>query len=186
MARVPEVDPKVRHIAFEALFTHGVPADPPLKEALKKAGFDFDKPAGEYPLSVLGRCLEAAIAQRYLSLANRDALRTMGNRFIAGILSTMLGKVVGVAVLLSGPDRTVKRIPSLMKSDYGVSVEAQALGPRRYAVTSSFGYPLWAGPFFHGIFEEALRKTGVVPESSCKVDANTGSFVIDLAWPEKT
>lgn len=59
------------------------------------------------------------------------------------------------------------------------------LEARHDQVTSAPGQPAWSAHFFHGIFEEALRRTNVVPQSSTRIDADSGVYVIDLRWPEK-
>ena len=62
-------EPVVRHIAFEALFVHGIQVD---EVALERAGFDLKEHEAQYPLSVLGRYLEAAIAEHHRELRWRQ------------------------------------------------------------------------------------------------------------------
>ncbi|MFT3713654.1 MAG: DUF2378 family protein [Archangium sp.] len=168
-----------RHIVFEALFIHGLKGE--FNDALKSAGFDAKAPLAEYPLTTFGACLDVVAASpKFAALPRDDAYRKLGTMFIEGILATMLGKVVGVAILLSGPERTGKKVPSLIKSDYGVSSTFRVVEKKRFEMASEAGVPLFTGPYFAGIMEEAIRRARGVPNVTCR--SENGSFVLDYTW----
>ena len=144
-----------RHVVFEALFVRAL--GDMLIDDLARVGFDSRRPQPVYPLLLLDRCLAiAASSSRFAHLAWEEAYLQLGLAFVDGILQTTLGQIVGVAVLLSGPERTVRRLPSLIRSDYGVETRFESLGFRRGQLVSEPDLPPWACSFFAGIVRGAL------------------------------
>ena len=168
-----------RHIIFEALFIHGLKGE--FNEAIKPAGFDAKNPKAEYPLTTFGACLDVVTPLKHDGLPREDAWRKLGNTYIEGILATMLGKVVGVAILLSGPERTAKKVPSLIKSDFGVDSTFRVVAPKRFEMTTVPGLPPFVGHSFAGILEEALRRARGTPTVNCRAQ-DDGSFVLDYSF----
>lgn len=171
-----------RPIVFEALFVHALGDS--LREDLVRVGFDSRNPESTYPLRVLDRSLAiAASSLRFAHLSYDEAYLRLGEAFIEGILQTTLGQVVGVAILLSGPARTARRLPSLIRSDYGVETRFEPLGSRRAQLVSEPGLPPWMRSFFAGIVRGSLARTrDCAPVVFGRAGSEPGSFLVEFSW----
>ncbi len=150
---------------------------------LARVGFDSRNPQASYSFKVLDRSLAiAASTHRFAHIAYDEAYLQLGEAFIDGILQTTLGQVVGVAILLSGPSRTAKRLPSLIRSDYGLETRFEPLGARRAELVSEPGLPPWARSFFAGIVRGALARTrDCTPVVFGRTGSEPGSFLVEFS-----
>ncbi len=168
---------------FTSLFVHGLEHSAALDEALRKAGFDTTLLADvDYPMSVLARCLEAAVAHRAQGLSVEEAYVALGVATIKGLTATVVGKMITVGMRLSGPDQVLRQVPLGIRNDYSLAFSCTLIEAGRYALRPEGAVPEWFGPFLKGVVDEALRLTGVVPMTSIRRDGLPGGLIIDITW----
>jgi uncharacterized protein (TIGR02265 family) len=177
-------EPIVREVIFEALYVRAIQPAAALQGALKRAGYDSDNRRPEYPASVLGQCLGATAAQILPGMSLPQAFQELGRIFVRGILSTLLGKAIGPALFMAGPERVMKRVPALVRSDFGMELKVSRMGPGLYQVVAAPGTPLWSAEFHAGMFEELLRGARAEPSIVVAPPREPSSpFTLEIRWP---
>jgi uncharacterized protein (TIGR02265 family) len=165
---------------FEALFTRGFKPDARLVEALRAAGYDVQRPEPRYPTAVWHACIEAARRHLFPSLSVAEGTRRLGAIFADGYFNTLIGKVIGAALPLLGPERAIQRLPrywSATQPDLGV--EVVKAGERHYAVTLREKGIL--ADFCAGLLEGSVRHTRA--EVAITVREVDGTHcVLDVRW----
>ena len=179
-------EPVVREIVFEALFVRAHQPTGGFREKLKSAGFDLGRPQPEYPCSVLGRSVEVAVAELLPGETRAHATRELGRRFTGGILSTPLGRAIGTALFVAGPIRVVKRVPALVKSDFGMELRVEQTPGAGCRVFAAPATPAWFAEFLAGVFEALLVRANVRPTVELKPAPDASSaFMLEVAWAAK-
>lgn len=110
----PQPQPKssvALHSMFEGLFNRALHVEGALKEQLRAAGFDLDRPEARYPVEVWERCVDLACAHRFPGVPRGEAWRRMGRIFIEGYFNTLVGKIIATALPFLGPKSFVDKSP---------------------------------------------------------------------------
>lgn len=166
---------------FEGLFVRALGAEGAFADTLRTVGVDVRRLQPSYPIEVWNEALEVAWKQRFAHLEKEAAYRELGRQLALGFSRTLVGKVVDVSLPLLGPDRFVLRIPSLIKLDtFEYQVRVEKLGERTYRVSHRQD-PDAKPDFMAGLFEEGLRKTGVLPVVEVTLREPQG-FDLVLRW----
>jgi uncharacterized protein (TIGR02265 family) len=135
---------------------------------------------------VLARSVEIALAELLPGAPRANATRELGRRFIGGILSTALGKAIGTALFVAGPNRVIKRVPSLVRSDFGMELSVESTPGAGYRVIAAPNTPAWFAEFLVGVFEGMLARANVQPTVEIKPAPDASSaFVLDVSWAAK-
>lgn len=100
-----------QHAIFEGLFVKALRASGPLKESLRRCGFDPDAPRSHYPLETWEACLDAARAELHPDKSREDACRELGRRFTHGYFETLVGRMISKTLPFLSPKAFVARIP---------------------------------------------------------------------------
>ena len=180
-ARVDGLSRKVRGVVFEGLFAKAMPQSPELVTALKQAGFDASSIASEYSAMVFNACLEVARKQVYGSLPVAEGLQKMGVAQIEGIKVTFIGKIIMPPLYLIGPERVVRRIPSLFKVDSTPAVITPIqLQPGAWRVEFR-GDPTMVPDYIGGICKAIVELSGRTVTASAR-RRGAGDFDVELAW----
>jgi uncharacterized protein (TIGR02265 family) len=120
---------------FEGLFIRAVQPTGAFLAALQAAGYDPARPELRYPTRVWHACVEVARRHLYPQLPEAEGFRTLGHVFMEGYYQTLIGKVVGAAMPLLGPERSIQRIPRTWKaSQPGLGVHVEKKGERHYLI----------------------------------------------------
>lgn len=121
---------------FEGLFVRALQPKGAFLEELKARGYDPAAPALRYPTAVWHACVDVARRHVFGALPEQEGFRKLGNLFMEGYYQTLIGKVVGAAIPLLGPERSLQRIPRTWKaSQPALGVEVEKQGERHYHVT---------------------------------------------------
>lgn len=148
----------VQATLFESLVRCARP-DPKLHAELLALGYDVKKPRATYPAAVFLACQNAVLRHAYSGRDHRTALREMGRDLVQRYFDTLVGKVVGVALKMAGPERAMKRVKLSFSSVFDpVDIHSEPLGPADWRVTFR-GYPFPAEAAA-GTCEVALRQAG--------------------------
>lgn len=102
---------------FEGLLLRGYGArlTTELKAGLRADGIDVDRPLlPGYPLEVWLRVVRR-VGERLEGGTDFDAIRRVGERFMAGYFETMVGKAVKPLLSLLGPRRTLRRMTANLR-----------------------------------------------------------------------
>jgi uncharacterized protein (TIGR02265 family) len=166
---------------FEGLFVRALEADGALADALHTVGVDVRQLQASYPIEVWNEALEVVWRQRFPQLEREAAYRELGRQLALGFTRTLVGKVVDVSLPLLGPDRFIQRIPSLSRLDtFEYQVQVAQLGERHYRVAYRED-PDAKPDFMAGLFEEGLRRTGIVPTVTVTHREPHG-FHLEMRW----
>lgn len=148
----------VQATLFESLVRCAKP-DPELLAELRALGYDADKPRTTYPAAVFLACQDAVLRHAYGSAASKKAQREMGRDLVQRYFDTLVGRVVGTALKMAGPERAMKRVKLSFSSVFDpVDIQSEPLAPADWIVRFR-GYPFPAEAAA-GTCEVALRHAG--------------------------
>ncbi len=168
-----QADHQTQGSLFEGLFVRALGAQGAFKSELRANGYDIDRPEPAYPAAVFNACLRVAHRHCYPDVDAASAFRALGVRFTNGFLETIVGRVVGVGLPLLGPERFLRKFPTLARMDSSpVQVTVEPAGERAMRLTFRDD-PHLNPDFVAGILEGGLRVTKVEPTVNVeKVVAN--------------
>lgn len=87
------------HSMFEGLFVRALAVKPgPLKDKLRGAGFDLDRPLPRYPVTVWEACVDVTVGELFPGVSRAEGWRRIGRRFIEGYFETLVGKFIATAM----------------------------------------------------------------------------------------
>jgi uncharacterized protein (TIGR02265 family) len=148
----------VQATLFDSLVRCAKP-DPDLHAELRALGYDVDKPRPTYPAAVFIACQNAVLRHAYGARDHKTALREMGRDLVQRYFDTLVGKVVGTALKMAGPERAMKRVKLSFSSVFDpVDIQSEPLAPSDWIVRFR-GYPFPAEAAA-GTCEVALRHAG--------------------------
>lgn len=132
---------------FEGMFVFGLQPDALLRAELKAAGFDLEHPLPEYPYEVWRKCLLIATRHTFPNENPDRAAWLLGERFIDGYLTTLVGKLIGVTMPFLSAKTLVQRSPRLCSSGItGAIFDLEWLGEQE-AILKMPNLP-WPNQFF--------------------------------------
>ncbi len=181
-ASIDGLSRKVRGVVLEGLFAKAMPQSPELLAALKQAGFDPSNIASEYTAMVFNACLEVARKHVYGSLPVAEGLQKMGVAQIEGIKATFIGKIIMPPLYLIGPERVVRRIPSLFKVDSTpAEITPIQIQPGSWRIEFR-GDPTMVPDYIGGICKAIVELSGRSVTASAR-RRGAGDFDVELSWP---
>jgi uncharacterized protein (TIGR02265 family) len=146
----------------EGLFRRGLSGriSPELKEQLRQAGLDLDKPLmPAYPLDTWLRCVSLAAQALYPNDPREVALLHVGERMIDGYLETTMGSAMFGLLRLVGTHRALGRMQKNFRSANNYTeVRLTELGPREADLWMNEPGPLRY--FMQGVLLAGLRGAG--------------------------
>ncbi|WNG13350.1 DUF2378 family protein [Cystobacter fuscus] len=100
---------------FSRAFPQGVPAS--LKEKLRAAGVDLDKPLlPAYPIKTWSQCVALSAPVAFPNELPSVAWHKLGERMIDGYQETMIGRAMFASLRLLGPRRMLQRAKRSFRS----------------------------------------------------------------------
>jgi uncharacterized protein (TIGR02265 family) len=176
------VEEQVDGSVMEGLFVRCLGAQGEFAEELRRVGVDVARLEPVYPRSQLRTALEVAWRHALPNLTREEAFRHLGRLFTEGMLQTLLGRVIGVAVVMSGPDRIMAKMDKHIRSGRrptNITVVTEQLEPAHWRCVV---HDLHAIPeFFMGTTEAWLRRAGGEPKVTL-VRTSASGFELDVRW----
>ncbi|MCP3100370.1 DUF2378 family protein [Myxococcus sp. K15C18031901] len=154
------------------------PMDGALRADLLAAGYDVDRPRALYPGSVFIACQTVVQRAAYSHLGPKAAQRQMGRDLVRSYFETLVGRVVGMALKVAGPERAMKRVALSFKSVFEpVYIQTLMLAPSDWRVEfRNYPFPHESAA---GTCEGALRQAGA-ENPSVEVERSTSAEDFDL------
>jgi uncharacterized protein (TIGR02265 family) len=171
----------VQSTLFESLVRYTKP-DPKLRAAFLAAGYDMDKPRPAYPASVYLACQDAAVRHKFPGRERRAALREMGREQVRTYFDTLVGRVVGMALKMAGPERAMKRVGLSFSSVLSpVDIHVDRLAANDWRVRfRGYPFPVEAAA---GTCEGALLQAGATePRVEVERFEGTEGFDLRIRW----
>lgn len=165
----------------EGLFLRALQVSGPLADELRRIGIDLQHLAPHYPRAVFLAGLELAARLDYPSLAHPRALHELGRRTVEGFLSTLLGQVIGAAVVLGGADRVMAKLPRYARTGDASydRIQVTKLGPGAWR--ADVNDPEALPDYFAGMTEAWLRRAHVTPTLHLE-HRGLGQFSMLVSW----
>ncbi|MGA9524899.1 MAG: DUF2378 family protein [Myxococcaceae bacterium] len=145
--------------SFEAVLRAHRPLEADLVDGLKQLGIPPDGPfAVAYPLGTYMAFLALFARVRYRDLDPMSAYTAIGQQFIRGYESTLIGRAMLAALRLIGPRRTVQRFTRSFRTANNYSeLRYTELGPNEVEVWCN--YVAQPG-FYRGLLLEGINVAG--------------------------
>jgi len=171
----------VQATLFDSLVRCASP-DTTLRAELLAAGYDVDRPRALYPGSVFIACQAAVQRAVYSHLDLKAAQRQLGRDLVRAYFETLVGRVVGMALKVAGPDRAMKRVALSFRSVFEpVDIETHLLGPRDWRVEfRAYPFPSESAA---GTCEGALLQAGAQqPSVEVERTHSPEDFDLRIRW----
>lgn len=173
----------------EGLLQHGLhgKVSPRLKQRLRQAGIDLDRPLlPAYPVPLWMHCLSVIVDETYPGIPREEAFRMLAEAHVQGYGRTVIGRAVYGVMRLLGPRRMVQRLPQTLRAtDNYTEVELVERGPTAYEMrmNSAMDSP----GYVEALFEAMLRVGGAESPKVTKthVDPAVPSTTFLLTWAER-
>ncbi|WP_164014141.1 DUF2378 family protein [Pyxidicoccus trucidator] len=171
----------VQSTLFESLVRYTKPGTK-LRADFLAAGYDVDKPRATYPASVYLACQEAAVCHLFPDRERKESLRELGREMVRAYFDTLVGRVVGMALKMAGPERAMKRVALSFSSVVSpVDIQTEQLAPADWRVRFR-GYPFPADAAA-GTCEGALRQAGATaPRVEVERQESPNGFDLRIRW----
>ena len=154
---------------IEGVLTVGLKSEMsgPLKEKLKAAGLDMNKPLlPGYPPSQVFKWIAVAASHIFPGDSTDEGVRKLGMKSVTGLQETMLGKALKGALMIIGTRRSLHRAQRAFRSNNNYTeVTLAELSPTCMNLTLNHvnGYPT----FYQGVFAGACELIGA---KNCTVE----------------
>jgi|GEM_PF-3597967 uncharacterized protein (TIGR02265 family) len=171
----------VESTLFESLVRFSKP-DMKLRAEFLAAGFDVDKPRANYPAAVFLRCQDAVVRHLYPHRERKEVMREMGREMVQIYFDTLVGRVVGMALKMAGPERAMKRVALSFSSVLSpVDIQTEHLAPGDWRVRfRGFPFPADAAA---GTCEGALQQAGAAsPRVEVERFEPPNGFDLRIRW----
>ncbi|NTX02278.1 DUF2378 family protein [Myxococcus sp. CA040A] len=171
---------RVQSTLFESLVRCANP-DAAMRADFLAAGYDVDKPRASYPSSVFLACQSLVLRTTYGGLASKQAQREMGRDLLRQYFDTLVGRVVGMALKVAGPERAMKRVALSFSSVFEpVNIQTALLAPQDYRVKfRDYPFPAEAAA---GTCEGALKQAGALSVTVDVERYETEGFDLRIRW----
>jgi len=173
----------------EGLLQHGLQGkvSPQLKQRLRQAGIDLDRPLlPAYPVRLWMHCLSVIVDETYPGLPREEAFRKLAEAHVQGYGRTAVGRAVLGVMRLLGPRRVVQRLPQTLRAtDNYTQVELVERGPTFFEMRLNSTQD--APGYTEAIFESLMRVGGAeLPKvTKTQVDPAVPSTTYLLTWVER-
>ncbi len=185
----PPVAPEHRLVysqVVEGLLEHGLRGrvSPRLKERLKQAGLDLDRPLlPAYPVPLWVMCLGIIAEETYPGVSREQAFRQLAETHVEGFGRTLIGKAAFGVMRLLGPRRLVHRLPQTLRAnDNYTEAELIPRGPTTYEMR--INSVLEAPGYAEALFEAMLRVGGAESPRATRMEVSANSSTYLLTWKE--
>jgi uncharacterized protein (TIGR02265 family) len=171
----------------EGLIRHGFQGNvsPRLRERLRMAGLDLDRPLlPAYSVPLWMNCLRIIVEEAYPGVAPEEGFRRLASRHVEGYGHTLFGRAVYRVMRLLGPRRMVQRLPQTLRgTDNYTEADVVELGPREFEMrmNSVFDSP----GYVESLFESLLRVTGAESPHVEKTRVEAEHTTYRLTWAER-
>jgi uncharacterized protein (TIGR02265 family) len=171
----------------EGLLRHGLQGNvsPRLRERLRQAGLDLDRPLlPAYAVPLWMNCLRLIVEELYPELPPEEGFRRLATRHVEGYGHTLFGRAVYRVMRLLGPRRMVQRLPQTLRgTDNYTEADLVEVGPREFemrmnSVVNAPGY-------VEGLFEAMLRVTGAESPRAEKTRVEAEHTTYRMTWTER-
>jgi uncharacterized protein (TIGR02265 family) len=187
--RPRSVPPEQRQVyvqVVEGLLQHGLKGriSPRLRERLRQAGVDLDRPLLPlYPVPLWARCMQIIVEEVYPGMTKVEAFGHLARAHVEGYGATLLGRAVMGVMRVLGPKRMVLRLPEVLRAtDNYTEATLKELGPARYEIR--FNSSLEAPGYVEGLLEALLTAGGAKAPMATKVHDDGASAAFVLTWTE--
>lgn len=165
----------------EGLFVRALKLSGPVADELKRVGIDLNHLEPKYPRHVFRDALELVARHVYPMLTREKAIYELGRQSVEGFLGTLLGKVIGTAVLLGGPDRVIEKMPKHARTGDATydRIKVQKVGEAHWR--ADVDDPAAIPEYFAGMTHAWLRRAGVTPSIEL-TPTGPGAFAMVVRW----
>lgn len=168
---------------IDGLFVRGLGArlTPELKEKLRTAGIDLNKPQPAWPIEAVHAGCVAILPTLYPKLELDAAFRQLGISFMQGYAETFIGTAMVQVMKVIGPRRTLERMQKNFRSG-GNFVET------RFASTGPTARELWINDvsphpeFYVGLIEEGGRMIGTKNLRVAITKSEPPALTVNVTW----
>ncbi|MBE4746929.1 DUF2378 family protein [Corallococcus sp. ZKHCc1 1396] len=171
----------------EGLLQHGLrgQVSPRLKERLRQAGVDLDRPLLPlYPVPLWARCLNIIIEETQPGVPREEAFRRLARAHVEGYGATLLGRAVMSVMRLLGPRRVVQRLPEVLRgTDNYTEATVTELGPAHHELR--INSVIDAPGYVEALFEAVLQVGGAHAPRVTKLREDADGTVYVLTWTER-
>ncbi|WP_164017837.1 DUF2378 family protein [Pyxidicoccus trucidator] len=173
----------------EGLLQHGLQGrvSPRLKQRLRQAGIDLDRPLlPAYPVPLWMHCLSVIVEETYPGVPREEAFRKLAEAHVQGYGRTVIGRAVYGVMRLLGTRRLVQRLPqTLHATDNYTEVELVERGPTTYEMRMNSAVD--SPGYVEALFESMMRVGGAESPKVTKthVDPAAPSTTYLLTWTER-
>ncbi|MCY1046554.1 DUF2378 family protein [Corallococcus sp. bb12-1] len=191
MTRTPRfVPPEQRHVyvqVVEGLLQHGLrgQVSPRLRERLRQAGVDLDRPLLPlYPVPLWARCLHIIVEETWPGTPREEAFRRLARAHVEGYGATLLGRAVMSVMRLLGPKRVAHRLPEVLRgTDNYTEAVLTERGPAHYELR--INSVIDAPGYVESLFEAVLQVGGAQAPRVTKLHEEQDGTVYSLTWTER-
>ncbi len=173
----------------EGLLQHGLhgKVSPRLKQRLRQAGIDLDRPLmPAYPVPLWMHCLSVIIEETYPGVPREQAFRQLAETHVQGYGRTVIGRAVYGVMRLLGPRRLVQRLPQTLRAtDNYTEVELLERGPTTYEMrmNSALDTPGYVEALFEAMMRVGGAESPKVTQTHWSPDVPTSTYL--LTWAER-
>lgn len=153
-----------------------------LREALRTAGLDLDKPLRPgYPAADFHRWIELVGIGLHPDQTRDEAVRLVGHRAVAGLEEGLIGRAVSAGLKLIGPKRAFQRVERIFKNNNNYQ-EAQLVelteSSARVKLSQVYGLPT----YYQGLFEASTRIIGAKSPTVTVLASPPPGALLEIAW----
>lgn len=173
----------------EGLLQHGLhgQVSPRLKQRLKQAGIDLDRPLlPAYPVPMWTHCLSVIAEETYPGVPREESFRRLADAHVQGYGRTVIGRAVYGVMRLLGPRRLALRLPQTLRAtDNYTEAELIERGPNTYEMRMNSA--LDAPGYVEALLESMLRVGGAEAPKVTKTHADPAapSSTYLITWTER-
>lgn len=179
MSGSPELT--ISQSAFEGLFRRVLEPQGAFLEELKQVGYDPEHERASYSLQVWDAALKTAARHVHPAVPRDEALRRLGEAFLAGFFETLTGKLVSAALPLMGGDALLKQLPrGWAVAAPGTVVEARQEAPGRWELVVR--HPSPQPEFDLGLLTSLMKRVRAQDASIRLVGRRPDGYTVQLRW----
>jgi uncharacterized protein (TIGR02265 family) len=172
---------------IEGLFLRGLSGQvtPRLKEKLRQAGLDLDRPLlPAYPFDVWMKCIGLAAHELFPGTPEPEAWRRLGERLVEGYRETVMGSAMFTLLKLLGPRRTLHRAQKNFRSGNNYT-EVRFTDVAPSVVDVWMNETALASHFTRGALQAGMRTSGA-PELQVNIHhSDSQGTTYRVSWRER-
>lgn len=166
--------------SFHALLVEAGASDPALLAEARAVGVDLEVERTWYRLEQFRAVIELVRRHLYPGLTLEEGLYQTGRMYVHGFARTRVGRVLAGMAAMSGPERSLSRVPRYFEAGRkGVNIQMQALAPRDWLARVEDPLPL--PEFVAGCLAAVVEIAGHTPDVSI-VERSSNEFAVQIRW----